>query len=114
MPLASVSAGTLRGRVLDNGDGEIEIDLPDDGAGAATVAAHNAAGVIVRPHIDAAAAESVIEGETRIYSTAPFRAFLVSATDARQGWPEPEIIATPDELASADAPRSGRRTPRWL
>ena len=68
MPLASASSGTLRGRILGNGDGEIEIDLPDDGAGAATVAAHEAAGVIVRPHIDAAAAESVVEGETRVLS----------------------------------------------
>ena len=42
MPLASRSAGTLRGRILANGDGEVEIDLPDDGVGAATVAAHEA------------------------------------------------------------------------
>ncbi len=115
-PLASVSNGTLRGRVLDNGDGEIEIDVPADRVGQATIAAHDAAGVIVRPHIDAAEAESVIEGETRVYRTAPIRAFLVSATDARQGWPEPEIIATPDldELARADAPRQARRRRSWL
>ena len=55
MPLASASSGTLRGRILGNGDGEIDIDLPADSVGAATVAAHEAAGVIVRPHIDAAA-----------------------------------------------------------
>ena len=112
MPLASASSGTLRGRILGNGDGEIDIDLPDDGAGAATMAAHEAAGVIVRPHIDAAAAESFEEGETRIYRTAPIRAFLVSATDAREGWPAPVLTATPDELASADAPRL-RRIRLW-
>ena len=113
MPLASASSGTLRGRVLGNGDGEVEIDLPDDGAGAATVAAHEAAGVIVRPHIDAEAAVSTVEGETRVYQTAPIRAFLVSATDAREGWPAPALTATPGELASASAPRL-RRLPRWL
>ena len=85
MPLASASSGTLRGRILGNGDGEVEIDLPADSVGAATLAAHEAAGVIVRPHIDAAAAESTVEGGTRIYETMPIRAFLVSATDAREG-----------------------------
>ena len=115
MPLASRSSGTLRGRMLANGDGEVEIDLPDDGVGAATVAAHEAAGVVVRPHIDASTAESAIEGATRIYSKAPIRAFLVSATDAREGWPAPELIATVglDELAKLDAPRA-RKIPRWL
>ena len=113
MPLASRSAGTLRGRILASGDGEVEIDLPDDGAGTATVAAHEAAGVIVRPHIDASAADSIVEGDTRVYRTAPIRAFLVSATDAREGWPAPELVATAEDLASADAPRE-RRIPRWL
>ena len=113
MPLASASSGTLRGRILGNGDGEIDIDLPADSVGAATLAAHEAAGTIVRPHIDAAAAESVVEGETRIYRTMPIRAFLVSATDARSGWPPPVLTATPEELASASAPRM-RRMPRWL
>ena len=112
MPLASVSAGTLRGRVRDDGDGEVEIDLPDDTNGAATVAAHDAAGVIVRPHIDSQDAVSTVEGETRIYQTAPLRAFLVSATDARRGWPAPELVATAEELAAASAPRRRRRA--WL
>ena len=113
MPLASASAGTLRGRVLANGDGEVEIDLPEDSNGAATVAAHDAAGVIVRPHIDAADADSTVEGETRVYTRAPIRAFLVSATDARQGWPKPALVATSDDIedATADAPRG--RVARW-
>ena len=116
MPIASRSSGTLRGRVLANGDGEVEIDLPDDAVGAAVLAAHSSAGVIVRPHIDARAAESAEEGDTLIYRKAPIRAFLVSATDAREGWPVPELIATAvglDELASVAAPRA-RKTPRWL
>ena len=113
MPLASASSGTLRGRILGNGDGEVEIDLPADSVGAATLAAHEAAGVIVRPHIDAAAAESTVEGETRVYSVAPIRAFLASASDARLGWPTPSLVATPDELAHASAPRERRRR-LWL
>ena len=116
MPLAGVSAGTLRGRILANGDGAVEIDLPDDTVGAAVMAAHEAAGVIVRPHIDASAAESTIEGDTINYRKAPIRAFLVSATDAREGWPVPELIATAvglDELASVAAPQA-RKIPRWL
>ena len=101
MPLASASSGTLRGRILGNGDGEVEIDLPADSVGAATLAAHEAAGVIVRPHIDAAAAESTVEGGTRVYQTMPIRAFLVSATDAREGWPAPR--------ADGHAGRAGAR-----
>ena len=114
-PLASTRAGTLRGRILRNGDGEVEIDLPDDAVGASVVSAHESAGVIVRPHIDAAAAEKTVEGDTVIYRTMPIRAFLVSATDAREGWPDPELVRTPDELAQAHAKRhKTRRTPVWL
>lgn len=112
-PLASRSSGTLRGRILGNGDGQVEIDLPEGTAGAATAAAHDAAGVIVRPYIDAADAESVIEGETRVYSKAPIRGILVSATDQRDGWPAPVLVPTPDdlELAHTNAPRRRRA---WL
>ena len=117
MPLASVSSGTLRGRMVGN-DAQIEIDIPEGAAGLATIAAHDAAGTIVRPVIDSDAAESVIEGTTRVYSKAPVRAFIVSSTDARDGWPDPELIATPDELADANAPRiqriHNRRRRAWL
>ena len=107
MPLASVSSGTLRGKTLKNGDGEIEIDIPTGAAGDATIAAHEAAGVIVRPHIDADLAAGQVVGETMVYDRAPVRAFVVSATDQREGWPAPVIVATPDglEVAQADAPR---------
>ena len=109
-PLASRSSGTLRGRILGNGDGQVEIDLPEGTAGAATVAANDAAGVIVRPYIDAADSESSIEGDTRVYTKAPIRGILVSATDQREGWPAPVMIATPDdlELARSNAPRRRR------
>ena len=61
MPLASIGAGTLRGRMRGD-DLEVEIDLPEGAAGAAATAAHDAAGVIVRPFIDADAAESTLQG----------------------------------------------------
>ena len=112
-PLASRSSGTLRGRILANGDGEIDIDLPADAVGAATIAAHEAAGVIARPYIDAAEAVSTIEGETRIYRRAPIRGILLSATDQREGWPAPVLMPTPDldESASRTSPRRRRA---WL
>ena len=117
MPLASVASGTLRGRMVGK-DAQIDIDIPEGAAGMATIAAHDAAGTIVRPVIDADAAESVIEGTTRIYSKAPVRAFIVSSTDARDGWPTPRLIATPDALADANAPRiqraNNRRRRTWL
>ena len=108
-PLASTQAGTLRGRTLKNGDGEVEIDLPDDPTGAAVIAANESAGVVVRPYIDADAAESIVEGSTRVYTKMPIRAFLVSATDERDGWPASIIKPTPDELAHSHAPRKNRR-----
>ena len=108
-PLASTQSGTLRGRMTKDGDGKVEIDLPDDPTGAAVIAANESAGVVIRPYIDADAAESIVEGSTRIYTKAPIRAFLVSATDERDGWPAPIVKPTPDELAHANAPRKNRR-----
>ena len=110
-PLASVSSGTLRGRMLRNGDGEIEIDLPEGVAGSATVAAHDAAGVIVRPVLDAADSASHLVGDVRIYTGAKARAWIVSATDQREGWPDPEMIATPDLRSAVAVPRLRRL---WL
>lgn len=110
-PLASVSSGTLRGRVLRSGDGEVEIDLPDSPTGAAVIAAHEAAGVIVRPHLDADS-EGEQRGDTMVYTRPRLRGILVSATDAREGWPEPELIATPDEFLTTPPKRRARRL--WL
>ena len=52
MPLASIASGTLRGRMVGK-DAQIDIDIPEGAAGLATIAAHDAAGTIVRPVIDA-------------------------------------------------------------
>ena len=86
-PLASVSRGTLRraGRYA------VDVVLPDDENGRAVLAAHEAAGVVVRPHLDMAESTYEQVGDTLVYSKAVVRAFVVSATDAREGWPTPEI-----------------------
>ena len=113
-PLASAGRGTLRGRMVD-GAAEFELDVPTSAAGHAAVAAYEDAGVVIRPYLDADRSEGVVvptEGgdNAMSYSIASLRAVIVSATDEREGWPSPELVATPDELASADAPRR----PVWL
>lgn len=103
-PLASVSRGTLR----RTGATEVAIDLPDDDYGRAALAAHESAGVVVRPYLDPIDSEAVREGETMVYSRPVIRAFVVSSTDKREGWPEPRITATPDIEGRAG------RLPVWL
>lgn len=90
-PLASVSRGTLR----RDGDHGFTIDLPDDDNGRAVLDAMSSTGVIVRPHLDAAESEGERAGDTFRYTRAVVRAFIVSATDAREGWPVPTIEAEP-------------------
>lgn len=106
-PLASVSRGTLR----RDGPATVAIDLPDDDNGRAVLAAHESTGVVVRPHLDMAESEYEQVGDTLHYTRATARAFIVSATDAREGWPEPDLQRPPI------AERSALVTPRrrlWL
>ena len=115
--LGSVSRGTVRGRVLPNGDGQVDIDLPDSAAGAAVIDAHESSGVIVRPFVDpdVSGGTSVIRPdgvEVLQYDRAEIRAFIASNTDARRGWPESEIIATPQEFLGEN--RQARRKRRRL
>ena len=105
-PLGSVSKGTVR-RV---GSTEVAVDLPDDDFGRAVVAASESSGVVIRPFLDAAESQGVIEGETMRYSKVSIRSFVISSTDARAGWPEPRITATPDDLLENRA--SGLVAPR--
>lgn len=111
-PLASTTAGTLRASM--GADGAIvEIDLPDSDAGRAVLAANEDAGVIVRPFVDQDAAEFTTDADgVRTYTKAPIRAFIVSATDAREGWPDPEIAPTPEAVMTAPKPAKRRRL--WL
>ena len=91
-PLGSVSRGTLR----RTGPTEATIDLPDDDYGRAALAAHESTGVVIRPYLDPVDSVGERVDETVVYSRPVIRAFVVSATDKREGWPEPKIVATPD------------------
>ena len=102
-PLASTSRGTLRGKITGAGGYEVEIDIPDSQVGRDLVAAWDASGLVVRPFI--ADAVGPVVGDVRVIQGGRLRAFMVTSTDAREGWPDPEIVATPDDLAAADAPR---------
>ena len=103
-PLASVSKGTLR-RVGATG---VAIDLPDDDFGRAVVAANESTGVVIRPYLDPVDSVGEIVDETMVYSRPVIRAFVVSSTDKRAGWPTPAMTATPDIEGRA------RRLPVWL
>ena len=104
-PLGSVSRGTLR----RTGPTTAAVDLPDDDFGRAVIAAHESTGVVVRPYLDPVDSVGERVDETMVYSAPVIRAFVVSATDKRSGWPEPKITATPD----VGEPRA-RRRPLWL
>lgn len=99
-PLASVSRGTLR---RDGPEG-VTIDLPDDPHGRAVLDAVQSTGVVVRPHLDPGATEGEpsADGKTMRYTKARVRAFVVSATDARTGWPVPTLDTAPAEPRAAD------------
>ena len=118
MPLASASSGTLRGRILGNGDGEVEIDLPGSIALALSTLASRmppASAVIVTPKVDLNAEPCRRSRPCRFVSireAVPIREFSVVTSAAytdRDGWPAPVLVLTPEELASASAPRLRRR-----
>ena len=119
-PLASKSRGTLRARMVGD-DAEVEIDLPTVEAGAAVLAdIENTGAVVARPFLDAAASEGVEEalraadgGNVMVYSRIVVRSIVVGATDARDGWPVPEIVPTPGDLMPA-ARAAPRRRRLWL
>ena len=104
-PLGSASRGTLRARSTTKGL-EIEIDLPVGAVGEEVIAAHESAGVIVRPLIDMTKSSFTDTVRGREYTRPHVRAFLVGATDSKQGWPEVLID-------KARAARAARRR-LWL
>ena len=109
-PLGSVGKRNVRGRILDDGDGEIEIDLPVGFDGDEVLRAMEDSRVVVRPVLEdldetPTFEERATPDRTRVYENFEIRAFIVSATDAAEGWPEPELIPTPD----APQPQPRRR-----
>ena len=99
-PLGSVAKGTVR----REGAAGVIVDLPDDAAGAAVIAASESAGVVLRPFLDTtvsvgAIEEARAEGLNMHYGdpdALEIRAFILSSTDEREGWPEPSIVPTPE------------------
>ena len=99
----------------------------------------NTGAVIARPYLDTAASVSTIEPLTTadriealsklgqraspentenvaVYSKAVLRSLVIGATDAREGWPVPELVPTPDEFMPLDrvAPAPVRRRRYFL
>ena len=110
-PLASASRGTLRA-TSTAGALEIEIDIPTGTVGDDLVSAHEAAGVVVRPLLDFDRSEFTDGPDGRTITKPFLRAFLVGATDAKEGWPDPDILYTdPERAAPAPAPERRRS---WL
>ena len=105
-PLASVSRGTLR----RTGPAEVSVDLPDDPTGRAVIAASESTGIVVRPYLDAVASQGKQVDDVMVYDEVSIRSFVVSSTDAREGWPEPRIVPTPDDLMETRS--SGLAVPR--
>ena len=120
-PLASKSRGSVRA-TMDGDDAVVEVDLPDGDAGAAVLAdIENTGAVLIRPYLDSAESEGVIEaaraenaGNTMVYSRMRVRSLVVGATDEVTNWPAPELVRTPEEMMpegrAAPAPR---REVRW-
>ena len=124
-PIGSASRGTVR-RTSEFG---VAIDIPDSEAGRRVLAAHDDAGIVVRPFIAPGDAGEIQPRTTadriealskigrratvenvRVYNTAPeLRGLIISSTDRREGWPEPRIVATP----GIDLEPRSRRTRRW-
>ena len=115
-PLASSTKGTVRAKVVQDG-AEVDIDIPAGPEGDKLLAAWDNAGIVVRPYLDPARSEGAAQAfraagddeSVMVYSRMRIAAFIVSATDERSGWPEPEIIPM-------DAPRAAPepRKRRWL
>ena len=108
-PLGSSSRGTVRAVSTDDGL-EVEVDLPAGAVGDEVVAAHEAAGVIVRPLIDPDRSEFTDTDKGREYTKPYLRAFIIGATDAREGWPD-AVISYDGEARAAPEPRRRRL---WL
>ena len=72
-PLGSARRGTVRARMVGK-DVEVEVDIPDSEAGRAVLAAHDDAGVVVRPFVDKAGVETLTDADgTTVYVKAPIR-----------------------------------------
>ena len=109
-PIASTSRGTLRGRIVGVNGFQVDMDIPDSQAGRDLIAAWESSGIVVRPFIRDMQGD-VVDG-VRHVTGGRLAAFIVSATDAREGWPDPEFVPTPGMDGERAAPQRRRRL--WL
>ena len=107
-PLGSVSRGTVRATSTDDGL-EVEIDLPAGAVGDEIIAANEAAGVIVRPLIDYDRSEFTDGPDGRTVTKPHLRAFIVGATDTKEGWDDAVIDYDGEARAAPE-----RRRRLWL
>lgn len=120
-PLASKSKGSVRARIVGK-DAEVGVDLPDGPDGDAVLRDAENAGIVLRPYLDRDLSDGSVENraapdaENRVmtYSKIVIRSFVIGATDARAGWPEPELIPTPDEYMAEGRRVAPRRRRLWL
>ena len=112
-PLGSASRGTLRATSGDDAL-TVEIDLPEGAAGDAVIAAHEAAGVIVRPLIDYNRSRFEDGPDGRTVEAPHLRAFMIGSTDTKEGWPDPELVPTPGALMPEGRAAPERRRRAWL
>ena len=66
----------------------VSIDLPSGTVADEIVAANETAGVVIRPLIDFARSTFTDTARGREYARPHVRAFIVGATDTKEGWPE--------------------------
>ena len=119
-PLAAKSKGSVQARMVGK-DAEVEIDLPDGPDGDAVLRDAENVGVVVRPYLDRGLSEGDVENRSApdpgdrvmVYRKIAIRSFVIGATDARQGWPAPAIVPTPDEYMAAEARSAPRRRRLW-
>lgn len=113
-PLAANTTGRLRAQAVD-GELRVEVDLPANDAADQLADAAVTTGIVARPYIDADDADSSIDGDVRVYRTAPIRALVISSTDARENWPAPVIEDIDDGLRHLQAERArwARRMLQW-
>ena len=118
-PLASKSRGSIRARMVGK-DGEIEVDLPDGPDGDAVLRdIENTGAVVVRPYLDRDLSEGALETRAApegvmVYRKMVLRALVIGATDARGGWPVPELLPTLDEFMEREERAAPRRRRLWL
>ena len=118
--LASKSAGTVRARMKD-GDAVVEIDIPTGPDGDAVLrAVEDTGAVIARPYLDSDRSKGTIEQRADVpegervmeYEHLVIRSIVIGATDARENWPIPDVIETPEDVMPRAAPARRRRV--WL